>query len=65
MESWLAGQECALIKGWEGAIDRFYPEESAVWSDPDSQYAALTTKWNTLAALECVDWVSLMQRSDV
>jgi SAM-dependent methyltransferase len=60
VDDWIAVQADNEASSWESAITRFYPEHSAIWSDPAEQVRALTTEWNFLDALEFIPWRALI-----
>ncbi len=60
VEDWLSQQADSEATSWESAVERFFPDHAAAWSDPDEHYRRLTSDWNTLDALQYVDWPALM-----
>lgn len=56
MESWLSEQASRMVQGWETSIGQYYPHDIEDWTDPHAHYTALCDKWNTLPAVEYVDW---------
>lgn len=56
MESWLAAQSEAMAMTWEKAMERFYPQYLADWTDAASHLKAHETQWNTREAASYLDW---------
>lgn len=65
MEDWLGQQADSEATSWETAVARFFPDQAATWSDPDEHYARLTGDWNTLDALQYIDWAGLTAAGNV
>ncbi len=61
MEVWLGKQLACMTENWGGAIARFYPDDLRSWSDPEAQWKALRSEWNTLDAARSIDWAGILK----
>lgn len=56
MESWLARQAEDMVQSWEKSIETYYPQTLKIWTNPHRHLEALKKEWNTLDAVEYLNW---------
>ncbi len=60
METWLPAQAEKLVASWDGAMERYYPQYLATWTNPHSHHKALCNEWNTLDAVDYLTWDEIL-----